>query len=86
MSYKQINIRYFAKIREMIGTSEEQYQTQANNVADLRVELAIKSDAYTAALGVDQVLRTAVNQYMVSEETEIHDGDEVAFFPPVTGG
>lgn len=86
MSYKKVNIRYFAKIREMIGCSEEQYQTQANDVAGLRMELAAKNNIYTAALGNDQVLRTAVNQYMVSEETEIHDGDEVAFFPPVTGG
>ena len=86
MNSKKIYIRYFAKVRELIGCSEEGYQTQSDTVAALRVELANRGGAYKEALEAGQVLRTAVNQYMVAEDTAIGDGDEVAFFPPVTGG
>lgn len=86
MSQKKISIRYFAKIREMVGKSEEECETQAATVADLRAELVARGGVYENALKASQVLRTAVNQYMVAEETPIADGDEVAFFPPVTGG
>ena len=86
MSSKKIDIRYFAKVREVIGLSEEVFETQAATVAELRTELMNRGGGYEAALQAGQVLRTAVNQYMVAEETPINDGDEVAFFPPVTGG
>ncbi|MGL4667717.1 MAG: molybdopterin converting factor subunit 1 [Saezia sp.] len=86
MSQKQIYIRYFAKVRETVGKSDEACQTQAGTVAQLRAELVARGGAYEEALQAGQVLRTAVNQYMVAEDTSINDGDEVAFFPPVTGG
>ena len=86
MSEKQINLRYFAKVRETLGKGQETYQTKAATVAELRVELAAQGGVYAEALKEGQVLRTAVNQYMVAEDTTISAGDEVAFFPPVTGG
>ena len=86
MSEKQINLRYFAKVRETVGKTQESYQTSATTVGELRIELAAQGGAYAEALKEGQVLRMAVNQYMVPEDTAINAGDEVAFFPPVTGG
>ena len=86
MSHKKIEIRYFANIRELIGKAEETYETSADTVAALRCELAARDERYDNALKSGRVLRTAVNHMMVDEQTAFADGDEVAFFPPVTGG
>lgn len=86
MSTKKIEIRYFASVREALGKTTEIYETQAKTVQEVRAELAKREAPYQSALQVDKVLRTAVNHVMVPESTCINDGDEVAFFPPVTGG
>lgn len=83
---KTLKLIYFAHVREVIGASQETWQTQANTIAELRSELAGRGDGYAQALTPQQVLRYGVNQYMVDADTAVEDGDEVAFFPPVTGG
>lgn len=86
MSTKKIEIRYFASVREALGKASEIYETQAKTVQEIRAELAGREEPYQSALQAGKVLRTAVNHVMVPESTFIDDGDEVAFFPPVTGG
>lgn len=81
-----INVRYFAAIREAIGHSQESLQTRAATVADLRAELIARGEPYASALAPGRALRCALNQQMCAEATPLQAGAEVAFFPPVTGG
>ena len=55
-------------------------------MADLLVELRLRGEAWTRELAADRVFRVAVNQQMARLDTVLKDGDEVAVFPPVTGG
>jgi molybdopterin synthase sulfur carrier subunit len=82
-----LNILYFASLRETLGSSGEQLPLPAgvSNVAQLRAHLAARGDAW-CKLVESKSLRAAVNQQMADAETAITDGDEIAFFPPVTGG
>lgn len=82
-----ITVLFFAGLREAVGTSSETLALPAgvNNVAALRDHLAARGDKWSA-LATAKNLRAAVNQDMVSLTTAIKDGDEIAFFPPVTGG
>jgi molybdopterin synthase sulfur carrier subunit len=82
----KITIRYFASIREAIGTSSESLQTGAATLAQLRDELMGRSAAAAEALARGRAVRMALNQVMSDEAAALTDGCEVAFFPPVTGG
>lgn len=78
---------YFAGLREALGSAGEQI-TLTDGVADvagLRAQLAARGEPWTA-LASTKNLRAAVNQRMVDDAAPVTDGDEVAFFPPVTGG
>ena len=81
-----IRVRYFASIREALGTGETVNSDAAGTIGRLREQLISKSPKHAAALAPDKALRCALNQAMCSESDEVADGDEVAFFPPVTGG
>ncbi len=81
-----ITLRYFASIREALGTSSQAWQTQASTVAALRDELMAQGGAYAEVLARGKAIRVAVNQVMADESAAISEGAEVAFFPPVTGG
>ena len=81
----QVNIKYFASIREAIGATGEQRDTDAATLASLRDELLASSRAY-ACLGRDKAVRMALDQVMSDEAAALTPGCEVAFFPPVTGG
>ncbi|WP_367350403.1 molybdopterin converting factor subunit 1 [Ottowia sp.] len=81
-----VTVRYFASIREALGTGSEAVATQAANVGGLRDELIARSGAYAEALARGKAVRLALNQAMCEEAAALKDGDEVAFFPPVTGG
>lgn len=82
----QIRIKYFAAIREAIGQSSEDLQTNAASVAQLRSELIARGSAYAHVLHAQKAVRVALNQVMCEESAVLSDGAEVAFFPPVTGG
>jgi molybdopterin synthase sulfur carrier subunit len=82
----KIRVRYFAQLREMLGLSEEDFETQASDVAGLRQALIARGGAYAEALAPDQAIRCALNQQLCTFATPLSDGAEVAFFPPVTGG
>lgn len=81
-----ITVRYFASIREALGISSESLQTAALTVGALREELMSRSDAAASALAAGKAVRMALNQDMCSADAVLKSGDEVAFFPPVTGG
>ena len=82
----KIHLRYFASVRELIGTGQESFQTQASHVGQLRLELMALSPQHAEALALQKAVRAALNQVACTEDTPLSDGDEVAFFPPVTGG
>lgn len=81
-----IQLRYFASIREAIGTGSESVQTQAATLAALRAELVARGGAYADAFAPGKAVRVALNQAMSDETAPLADGAEVGFFPPVTGG
>lgn len=84
----KIRLLYFAGLREQLGTAGEELELPpgVGTVAALRAHLRQRGPAWQAALADGKLLRTAVNQNMASAETKLAPGDEVAFFPPVTGG
>lgn len=81
-----ISIRYFASIRESLGLSGEHRDTRAATLGELRDELLTLGGAYAQALERGKAVRIALNQVMSDEQVALSEGDEVAFFPPVTGG
>jgi sulfur-carrier protein len=83
-----INLRFFASVREALGVSQEAASVPdgVTTVGGVREFLHGRGGAWTEALAPERSLRMAYNQVMCSAETEITDGCEVAFFPPVTGG
>ncbi|GKT11353.1 MAG: sulfur-carrier protein [Thiomicrorhabdus sp.] len=81
-----VNILYFASFREMLGQANEQLPAKHTTVSELLAELASRGDHWKVALEDNVNLQIAVNQDIASRETAIKAGDEVAFFPPVTGG
>jgi molybdopterin synthase sulfur carrier subunit len=83
-----ITVVYFARLREALGKSREELALPADvcNLAALRRLLMSRGGAWSDELADGKPVRAAVNQDMADGDTQIHDGDEVAFFPPVTGG
>jgi len=80
-----IQVKFFAQVRELVGESALSLPADYPDAEALRAALAARGDKWALALGADQLL-VAVNQVLVGLETPLKDGDEVAFFPPVTGG
>jgi len=83
-----LKLLYFAWVRERTGTASEDFALPASvtTVADLVAELRARGEGYATAFESDDLVRVAVNQNHVDFDHNIEDGDEVAFFPPVTGG
>jgi molybdopterin synthase sulfur carrier subunit len=82
----RLTVKYFASIREAIGSGQEPMDTSAATVQALRDELVARGGAYASSLAPGRAVRVALNQVMVDAQTALVDGAEVAFFPPVTGG
>jgi molybdopterin synthase sulfur carrier subunit len=75
-----ITVKYFASLREQTGISERDIQlTTGMTVSDVW-------KATSEGLAMPDNTLTAVNQAYVPKDVQLEDGDEVAFFPPVTGG
>jgi molybdopterin synthase sulfur carrier subunit len=83
-----MTILYFAWLRERTGTAEENLALPAGvtDVAGLIEWLKARGPGYTDAFREMSAVRVAVNQDHVPVTAPLKDGDEVAFFPPVTGG
>ena len=82
-----INLKYFASVREALGGGEQVVLPPgAETVGDVRAWLLARGEPWASALAEGRALRMACNQRMCDAGTRGAPGDEVAFFPPVTGG
>ena len=84
----KISVKYFAALREAVGTGQEQLDLpQAPiTVGAVRELLRGRGGVWAEALAPERAVRMACQQVMCGGETPVPDGAEVAFFPPVTGG
>ena len=83
-----VKVLYFARLREDLGCAEETIALPpgVDTVAGLRAHLMARGSAWQQGLAQGRALQVAVNQDMAQPGTPVKPGDEVAFFPPVTGG
>jgi len=83
-----VTVLYFARLREALGRDAEQLSLPAGvaTVGALRDMLLARGGAWAVELASAKPVRVAVNQTMARLDTGIRPGDEIAFFPPVTGG
>lgn len=83
-----VKILYFARLREALGVSAEEVSVDSSirDVASLVEWLRSRGSPWAEELAPGRAVRVAVNQRMADLETVVGDGDEIAFFPPVTGG
>ncbi len=79
---------YFASVREKVGRESEEIELPADvaTLGALRAHLRSRGGAWAEALAETRALRAAVNREMAPPSAPLRAGDEVAFFPPVTGG
>ena len=81
-----IKVVFFAALREQLNCSELEISSEeVTTIAALKTQLASKDDTWQKVF-TSNTLLSAVNHDMVNDEQLIKSGDEVAFFPPVTGG
>ncbi len=83
-----LTLVYLARLREAFGRASERVELPADvdTVAALRGWLAARGGAWAAELASGRAVRIAVNHTLADAATPVRDGDEVALFPPVTGG
>jgi len=83
-----LTLVYLARLREALGIATERIEIPAGvtTVAALRAWLADRGGAWTTELAPARAVRIAVNQDLAQPDTPIRPGDEIALFPPVTGG
>jgi len=83
-----VTVIYFARLREVLARGSEQIALPADvrDLEALRQMLRRRGGAWAEELADNKPVRAAVNQDVAQGDTRITDGDEIAFFPPVTGG
>jgi molybdopterin synthase sulfur carrier subunit len=82
----RISVRYFAAGREALGPGEDAEIGAGGDIGALRDSLVARGGRHAEALGRERVLRSARNRVLSPESTPLAEGDEVGFFPPLTGG
>jgi sulfur-carrier protein len=82
----KVRVRYFASIREALGATDSVEVGAGATVATVRDALIARGAKHAEALARGRAVRAALDQVMCDEQMALHDGAEVAFFPPVTGG
>jgi molybdopterin synthase sulfur carrier subunit len=82
----KLRIKYFASIREAMGTAAQECETCATTLGQLRDELLAQGEPAATVLARGRAVRMALDQVMSEESASLREGCEVAFFPPVTGG
>jgi len=83
-----LTLVYLARLREAFGVATERIEIppDVTTVAALRAWLAARGGAWAAELAPGRALRIAVNHELARPEKVVRAGDEIALFPPVTGG
>jgi len=83
-----ITVLYFASLREQIGRASEQMECPegVTNIGELRAYLVARGLPWSQTLDADVLVMTSLNQSMAAASAQINESDEIAFFPPVTGG
>lgn len=83
-----IKVLYFARLKESLNYSTEDMELPADikTIAQLKQHLASRGEAWANLFNGQQSIRAAINHTLVDNDATIKNGDEVAFFPPVTGG
>ncbi|MBI3350017.1 MAG: molybdopterin converting factor subunit 1 [Burkholderiales bacterium] len=81
-----VRLRFFASLREKLGEGEALSMPEGSTVAAAREALLARGGVHAEALARGRAVRCALNQKMAAESAALADGDELAFFPPVTGG
>ena len=82
-----VKVVFFASLREELGVNSVDLQiSDSSSVSSLISQLADQHSAEWLAILTAQNIRIAVNQNIITDDIGVIDGDEVAFFPPVTGG
>ena len=82
------DILYFARLAEALNTKTEKIDLPADckSVKDLVALLRERGEPFASEFNGETRILVAINQEMSEETTEISNADEIAFFPPVTGG
>jgi len=85
---RPVQLLYFARLREALGVAQERVELpeEVADIAALMAWLAGRGEAWRQEFAGCRPLRAAVNQTLVANSAGIAAGDEIAFFPPVTGG
>ena len=83
-----ITVLYFARLKESLNYSTEEMELPEGikTIAQLKTHLAKRGEAWANLFNGKQTIRAAINHALVDNVAAVKDGDEVAFFPPVTGG
>jgi molybdopterin synthase sulfur carrier subunit len=83
-----INIKYFARLSESLKLKSEQveFSEQNNTVESLIQSLIARGEPWTTEFSIENKILVAVNHELSDRQASLNQGDEVAFFPPVTGG
>ena len=83
-----IRVKYFARLSEALGLKSEElaHSEQINSAEDIINTLIARGETWAREFSGDNKILVAVNQEMSERDAAVNDGDEVAFFPPVTGG
>lgn len=82
----KVQVRYFAALREALGSGEALELPEGQTLGQLRDALIARGGAHAQLLARGRAVRCALNQAMAEESVVLPAGAEVAFFPPVTGG
>jgi sulfur-carrier protein len=84
----KIKVLYFARIKEALNYSSEDIElpNEVINITLLKNWLSLRGETWSNLFSGKQVVRAAINHELVDNMASFKDGDEVAFFPPVTGG
>jgi molybdopterin synthase sulfur carrier subunit len=83
-----VKLLYFARLRDALGTAQEEIALpeDVTDIQRLMAWLALRGGAWQEEFTGSRSLRAAVNQELVNNAASFGEGDEIAFFPPVTGG
>ena len=84
----KIKVLYFARIKEAVNYSSEDVDlpNEIVNITLLKNWLSLRGEVWSNLFNGKQIVRAAINHELVDNMARFNDGDEVAFFPPVTGG